>query len=168
MASSPNDSATAAAAIHGDFDTFLKAAIYQFYRTSGKQRKGDFIALLIASGETLSVAMDTVRQQGTPRNIALGAAGLLALRIALRYALSGPLGLVLAVGAGASLVAYFVRHSGQIMARIDTYRTMVEKVRSDYTKIESDLREGRIQHEQQTLMVDGLMKRFLADLERAD
>lgn len=167
MARSPQDHPPATEAIHVDFDSFLKAAIYQFYRTSGKQRKGDFIALLIASGETLSLAVEAVRQKGTPRNVALGAAAVLALRVGLRYALSGPLGLLLAAGAAASLILYFIGHSSQILGRIDGYRSMVDSVRTDYTKIESDLRDGRIDQSQQTLMIDGLLRRFLNDLEQS-
>jgi hypothetical protein len=167
MARSPQDPPPATEAIHIDFDGFLKAAIYEFYRTSGKQRKGDFIALLIASGETLSVALDTIKKGATPRNIALGAAAVLALRVGLRYALSGPLGLLLAAGSAASLIAYFAGHRGQIISGIDRYRSVVDAVRTDYAKIQADLRDGRIDDAQQTLMIDGLLKRFLADLERS-
>ena len=96
--------------IYTDFDAFLKRAIHEYYKTSGKKHKGNFIALLIASGEGPSLALDSIKSGSGTKKLALGAAGLLALRVGLRYALSGPLGIILAGATAASLVAYFVRN----------------------------------------------------------
>lgn len=151
--------------IYTDFNAFLKTAIHDYYKLSGKKRKGNFIALLIASGELTSLAVDSVKSGSGPKKVALSAAGLLALRIGLRYALSGPLGIILAGATAVSLIAYFVRHRGEIVSRISRNRQLVADLRKSYDQFQSDLRDGRVSEEQRNLMLDGLMKRFLADLD---
>jgi hypothetical protein len=152
--------------LYEQFDAFLRAAIYDFYRTSGKNNKGAFVALLIASGEVASMALDAVTNKGNLRRLAIGAASVVALRIGLKYALSGPLGILLAAGTAASLIAYLVRNRKEVSNKIGTYRELVAQVRLDYEKLQSDYRDGRLTVDQRNLMVDGLMKRFLTDLER--
>jgi hypothetical protein len=166
MASAPAPEVADRLKIYTQFDEFLKTAIYEYYRGSGKRYKGRFIALLIASGEIASVAIDAVRAEGNAKRLALGAAGVIALRIGLRYALSGPLGILLAAGAAASLIGYFIRNRGEITGRIGPYRELVAALKTDYEQIQSDHRDGRLSSDQRSLMVDGLMKRFLADLDR--
>jgi hypothetical protein len=151
--------------IYSEFDDFLKQAIYEYYRRSGKKNRGNFIALVIASGEIASLATDSLKSGSGLRKLALGAAGVVALRFGLRYVLSGPLGIILAGATVASLVAYFVRNRKDIAGKITRYRELVADVRQSYDKIQSDFRDARFDGEQRNLMVDGLMKRFLADVD---
>jgi len=151
--------------IYADFDAFLKTAVHEYYKASGKKKKGNFIALLIASGEGPSLAFDSIKSGSGTKKLALGAAGLLALRIGLRYALSGPLGIILAGATAASLIAYFVRNRNEIISRIGRNRQLVADLRRQHEQFQSDLRDGRVSEEQRNLMLDGLMKRFLADLD---
>ncbi len=151
--------------IYCEFDAFLRQAIHEYYESTGKLDKGKFIALVIASGEVASLALDTVTSGEGMKKMALGAAGLIALRFGLRYALGGPLGIVLAGATVASLVAYFVRNRGEIKERIVRYRELVGGVRAEYEKLQQDHRDGRLDNQQRALMVDGLMKRFLSDLD---
>lgn len=153
-------------AIYEKFDAFLRTAIYDFYRTTGRNHKGSFIALLIASGEITSLALDVVKSRDTLKRLAIGAASVVALRIGLKYALSGPLGILLAAGTAASLIAYFVRNRKEVSDKIGRYRELVAQARVDYEGLQSDYRDSRLTAEQRNLMVDGLMKRFLNDLER--
>lgn len=152
--------------IYAEFDSFMQSAIFEFYKTTGKQHKGSFIALLIASGEVSAVALSALKDKANLKRLAYGAAGVLALRVGLKYALSGPLGILLAAGTVASLIAYFVRNRREVSSKIGSYRELVAGVRVDYEKLQSDYRDGRLNDEQRNLMVDGLMKRFLNDLER--
>lgn len=152
--------------IYSDFDAFLKDAIYEYYRRSGKKNKGNFIALIISSGEIASLALDSVKSPASMKKLALGAAGVLALRVGLRYVLSGPLGIILAGATAASLIAYFARNRGEITTKIGVYRELVSEVRRNYEKLQSDHRDARFDEEQRNLMVDGLMKRFLTDLDK--
>lgn len=151
--------------IYTDFDEFLKSAITDYYEHGGKSNRGNFIALLIASGEAASLAMDSLKSGSGVRKIAVGAAGVVALRIGLRYALSGPLGILLAGATAASLIAYFVRNRGEIAGKITRYRGLVAALKESYAKLQSDHRDGRLDTQQRDLMIDGLMKRFLADLD---
>jgi hypothetical protein len=151
--------------IYQAFDEFLKKAIFEYYEQSGKRHKGNFIALVIASGEIMSLALDSVKSGSGAKKIALGAAGLLALRIGLRYALSGPLGIVLAGATAASLIAYFVKNRKEIVERIGKNRVLVAELRKSFDQFQSDHRDGRVSEDQRNLMLDGLMKRFLSDLD---
>lgn len=153
------------AEIYAEFDEFLKFAISSYYQRSGKEHRGRFIALIISSGEVASLALDSLRSGSGLRKLAIGAVSVVALRIGLRYALSGPLGIILTAATGVSLVAYFVRNRGEITKRIVTYRELVAELRKAYEKLQSDFRDGRLDEEQRNLMVDGLLQRFLADLD---
>ncbi len=152
--------------VYAEFDEFLKAAIHDYYQQGGKSNKASFIALLIASGEITSIAVDSLKSGKGAKKLALGAAGVIALRIGLKYALSGPLGILLAGATAASLIAYFVRNRGEITGRIGGYRKLVAEVKQSYEKLQSDHRDGRLDLEQRNLMIDGLMKRFIQDVER--
>jgi uncharacterized membrane protein (DUF106 family) len=99
------------------------------------------------------------------KKLALGAVGVVALRLGLRYALSGPLGIILAGATAASLIAYFVRNRREISEKIGRYRKMVAELRENFEKLQSDRRDARLTRDQLTLMVDGLKQRFLADLD---
>jgi hypothetical protein len=154
-----------AADLHTEFDEFLKTAISDYYKLSGKKRKGNFIALLIASGELGSMAVDQVRSGSGIKKVALGAAGVLALRLGLRYALSGPLGIVLAGVTAASLIAYFARNRQEIVGQIGSHRQLIAEIRQSFDQLQSDFRDGRFTEDQRNLMVEGLLKRFLAEID---
>src|SRR6185503_16403470 len=97
--------------IYGEWDNFIKVAIREYYDRGFTSRKGNFIALLIASGSAaFSMAKDSVIDGSGTKKIAIGAALALALRVGLKYALGGPLGLVLSVAAGASMISYLIRN----------------------------------------------------------
>ncbi|MCC6751267.1 MAG: hypothetical protein IT371_26680 [Deltaproteobacteria bacterium] len=150
---------------HEDFDAFLKEAIHAYYERSGKKNKGSFIALIIASGEMGSLAVDSFKSGSGMKKMALGAAGVVALRLGLKYALSGPLGALLLSATAASLITYFVRNRGEIAGKISRYRQLVRELRGSFDKLQSDCRDGRLTAEQRNLMLDGLQMRFLADLD---
>lgn len=154
--------------IYTNFDDFLKQGINEYYTKGGKKKRGNFIALLIASGEMGALAMDQIKSGAGFKKIALGAAGVMALRIGLKYVLSGPLGIILTGATVASMIAYFVRNRGEITGNIGRHRKLVVELRKAYEKLQSDRRDGRLDETQRNLMVDGLMKRFLADVDDTD
>ena len=47
--------------VFDDYSAFLKAAVREYYDRGWKHRRGNFIALLIASGQVLSMAADSVK-----------------------------------------------------------------------------------------------------------
>ena len=80
--------------VFDDYDAFLKQAIRDYYDRGWKSRRGNFIALVIASCQMASLAADSIRDGSGLKRAAIGAAGVVALRVGLRYALSGPLGII--------------------------------------------------------------------------
>ncbi len=152
--------------IYNDFDSFLKVAIREYYDRSWTTRKGNFIALLIASGSTsFALAKDSVVDGSGTKKLAIGAAAVLALRVGLRYALGGPLGLVLTVAAGASMVSYFFRHQKDIIRKVGIYKTVIKEISERYDELQSGWRDGRYDVTDRNLMIDGLMKRFIQQID---
>jgi hypothetical protein len=162
------DSAASAQGLYTTWDAFLKQAIREYYDRSWTTRKGNFIALLIASGQTsLALAKDSVIDGSGTKKVALGAGLLLALRIGLRYALGGPLGLVLGVAAGASMVSYFIRNQKDIIKKVGSYRTVIADHEKRYADVQSGWRDGKYQVTDRNLMIDGLMKQLITQVDEA-
>ncbi|MES1209358.1 MAG: hypothetical protein ABUS79_25755 [Pseudomonadota bacterium] len=153
--------------IFDDYRAFLKSAIREYYDRGWKQRRGNVIALLIASGQALSLAADSVKDGSGLKKAAMGAAGVVALRLALRYALSGPLGIVLTGAAAVSAVGYLVKNQKEIGTKVGLYRTLVEATRAQFDEIQGGYRAGRYDAAARNLMVDGLLRRFLDDVDAA-
>jgi hypothetical protein len=155
-----------ARSIYRDFDSFLKTAIKEYYDRGWTSRKGNFIALLMASGSTaVGLAKDSVVDGTGTKKVAIGAATVLALRIGLKYALGGPLGLVLTVAASASLISYFFRNQKDIIRKVGTYRTVIKETDQKYEDLQSGWRDGRYDATERNLMIDGLMKRFVQQID---
>jgi hypothetical protein len=162
------DSAAQRSSIYEDFDNFLKLGIKEYYDLGWKQRRGNFIALLIASGQTsFALAKDSVVDGTGTKKVAIGAAAVLALRVGLRYAIGGPLGLVLTIAASASMVSYFFRNQKDIIKKVGTYKSNIREAQERYEEIQSGWRDGRYEQNERNLMVDGLMKRFLQQIDEA-
>ena len=151
--------------VFDDYDAFLKQAIRDYYDRGWKSRRGNFIALIIASGQVMSMAADSIRDGSGLKKAAFGAAGVVALRLGLRYALSGPLGIILTGAAAVSLVGYLVKNQKQIMSKVGTYRTLIADTRARFEEAQGGYRAGRYDAASRNLMVDGLLKRFLEELD---
>ena len=156
------------AGIYGDCDAFLKQAIKEYYDRGWTTRRGNFIALLIASGQTaFALAKDSVIDGTGTKKVAIGAAAMLALRIGLKYAIGGPLGLVLTLAAGASMIAYFVRNQKDILGKVSKYKVVIADANKQYTEAQRGWRDGKYAVADRNLMIDGLMKRFIGDVDAA-
>ena len=154
--------------IYADFDAFLKQAIKEYYDRGWQTRRGNFIGLLIASGQTaFALAKDSVVDGTGTKKVAIGAAAMLALRVGLRYAIGGPLGMVLTVAAGASMIAYFVRNQKDILKKVQRYKVLIAENEKKYTEAQSGWRDGKYGVADRNLMIDGLMKRFIQDIDEA-
>jgi hypothetical protein len=157
-----------AKSIYNDFDSFLKVGIREYYDRGWTSRRGNFIALLIASGQTaFALAKDSVVDGSGTKKLAIGAGAVLALRIGLKYAIGGPLGLVLTVAAGASMVSYFFKNQKDIVKKVSIYRETIKETHGRYDEIQSGWRDGRYEVNDRNLMLDGLMKRFLQQIDEA-
>jgi len=160
--------AAGAQGLYSAFDAFLKQGIKEYYDRGWTTRKGNFIALLIASGSTsFAMAKDSVVDGSGTKKLAVGAGLMIALRIGLRYALGGPLGLVLTVAAGASMVSYFIRNQKDIVKKVGIYKTVIADAEKKYDEIQSGWRDGKYQINDRNLMIDGLMKQFITQVDEA-
>ena len=133
-----------------------------------KSRRGNFIALVMASGQMGSMAADSIRDGSGLKKAALGADGVVALRLGLRYALSGPLGMILTGAAALSAVSYGVKHQKEITGKVGTYRTLIASTRTRFEETQGGYRAGRYDAASRNLMVDGLLKRFLEDIDAVE
>lgn len=168
MAEPSKEAAAADKGLYSSFDAFLKQAIREYYDRGWTTRKGNFIALLIASGQTsLALAKDSVVDGSGTKKVAIGAGLAIALRIGLKYALGGPLGLVLTVAAGASMVAYFVRNQKDIVKKVSRYKTEIADIGKRYDDVQNGWRDGKYQITDRNLMIDGLMKQFITHIDEA-
>jgi hypothetical protein len=149
------------------FEEYLRLAVKEYYDRGWKSRRGNFIALLIASGQTTQLARDAVTGQKGLRNLGAAAVGVVALRLALRWALGGPLGILLTAASAAGLVAYFIRNQKEISTKVGRFRERIAQERTRFDEIQNGYRAGRYDARERNLMVDGQLKRFLADLDDA-
>ncbi|MBL9016944.1 MAG: hypothetical protein JNL83_22335 [Myxococcales bacterium] len=168
MAEPSKEPAAGAAGLYTTFDAFLKQALREYYDRGWTTRKGNFIALLIASGTTsFAMAKDSMVSGEGTKKVALGAGLVIALRIGLKYALGGPLGLVLTVAAGASMVSYFIRNQKDIVKKVGVYKTTIADTHKRYDEIQAGWRDGKYQITDRNLMIDGLMKQFVGQVDEA-
>ena len=168
MAEPVKESAAGVQGLYASWDAFLKQAIREYYDRSWTTRKGNFIALLIAAGQTsLALAKDSVIDGSGTKKVAIGAGLLLALRIGLRYALGGPLGLVLSVAAGASMISYFIKNQKDIIKKVGAYRTVIADHEKRYAEVQTGWRDGKYPVTDRNLMIDGLMKQLITQIDEA-
>ena len=152
-------------AAYDTFDDYLRLAIKEYYDRGWTSRRANFIALLIASGQTMAMAKDVVSGEKGLKNMALGAVGVVALRIGLRYALGGPIGLLLTAATAASLVAFFVRNQKEISGKMGRFRELVSEERKKFEEVQNGYRQNRYDARERNLMIDGQIKRFLQELD---
>jgi hypothetical protein len=168
VAEPSKEPAATAQGLYTTWDAFLKQAIREYYDRSWTTRKGNFIALLIASGQTsLALAKDSIVDGSGTKKVAISAGLLLALRIGLRYALGGPLGLVLGVAAGASMVSYFIKNQKDIIKKVGAYRTLIADHAKRYEDVQAGWRDSKYQAAERNLMIDGLMKQLITQIDEA-
>lgn len=151
--------------VYDDYDAFLRQGIREYYARGWKSRRGNFIALVIASGQIVSMATDSVKDGTGLKKMAMGAAGVVALRFGLRYFLGGPMGIILSAAAAGSAIAYFVKNQKEITAKVQPYKTLITDTRAKFDEIQGGYRGGRYDAAGRNLMVDGLLKRFLEQVD---
>jgi hypothetical protein len=149
---------------YATYDGFLKAAI-RAYWDRGADR-ANFIALLLASREAWEVAWDGVRNPATGRKLLRGAAGAAAVVVVLRLLLGGPVGLLLTGASVASLGALYARNHKRIWAQQARYATLIGLYRGKHQQVRAKYVEGDIDADERDLMFEGLLRRFLDELDR--
>jgi hypothetical protein len=153
------------AATYDTFDEYLRLAIKEYYDRGWKNRRANFIALVIASGQMATMAKDAVSGEKGLKNVAMGAIGVVGVRLALRWALGGPLGILLTAATGASLIAYFIKNQKEIQQKIGRFKERIVEERAKFEEVQSGYRANRYDVRERNLMVDGQLKRFLNELD---
>ena len=154
------------------YDGFLKVAIRQYWENDGD--RANFIALLLASREAWSVAWEGATAPGTGKKILTGAAGAAAIMVLLRVFLGGPIGLILTGASVASLGVLYARNHKHIWAQRARYAALIGQYRVKHKQVRTKFVDGDLDEDERDLMVDGLLRRFLEqvdekpDLEEAD
>jgi hypothetical protein len=157
------DAGAGTSAAYDTFDDFLQAAIRDYYER-GWQRP-NFVAMLIASGQTGNMAKSALGSADGLKRLALGTAGVLAIRVILTRVLTGPLGLVLTGVSLASMVALFLRHQREIMSKTSRFRELISRTKDSFEESQAGYRQNRLDARERNMMVDGLMRRFLRECD---
>jgi hypothetical protein len=153
------------AAAYDTFDEYLRLALKEYYERGWKSRRANFIAFLWASGQTVAMAKSAVSGEKGLKNMAMGAAGVVALRLALRWALGGPLGILLTAATGASLIAFGIKNQKDISSKMGRMKERIVDEKTRFEEIQSGYRANRYDARERNLMVEGQLKRFLGDID---
>ena len=148
---------------HATYDDFLKTAIRKYW-DQGADRV-NFIALLLASREAWEVAWEGARKPGTGKKLLTGAAGAAAVLVVLRLLLGGPIGLLLTGASVASLGALYVKNHKRIWAQQDRYKLLIDEYRGKHLSVRTKFVDGGLDADERDLMIDGLLRRFLEQLD---
>lgn len=148
--------------VYETFDAFMQQVIKETYEHGAK--RAEFVALLIASGELLPMAWGRIRKSGV-REFAMGAAGVVALRVGLKYLLGGPLGVILTGFTAATLISFFWQNQKEVMQRVKPYKGAIRDCHEKFEDIQARYQDGRYDAGERALLVEGLMRRLLGDIE---
>ena len=151
-----------------DFDAFMKQAIRDYYDRSWKSRRGQLhraghrVGAGDVDGGRLGQGRQRFQEGGARRGRAWSRCA-----SASRYALSGPLGIILTGAAAVALAGYFIKHQKEIRGKVGAYRALIVETRTRFEEAQGGYRAGRYDAASRNLMVDGLLKRFLDEVDAA-
>ncbi|MCA9716576.1 MAG: hypothetical protein H6713_09480 [Myxococcales bacterium] len=148
--------------VYENFDSFMQQVIKDTYDRGAK--RAEFVALLLASGELIPMAWGRMRKSGV-RELAVGAAGVVALRYAIAYVVSGPIGIALTGFTIATLISFFWSNQKEVLARRGPYKQLINDTREKYEDIQARYRDGRYDAGERALLVEGLLRRMLTEIE---
>ncbi|MFO7566763.1 MAG: hypothetical protein R6X02_29240 [Enhygromyxa sp.] len=151
------------AEVYESYDAFMQQVIRDTYERGAK--RPEFVALVIASGELIPMAWGRMKKAGV-RDLALGAAGVVALRFGLRWLLAGPLGVILTGFTVATLISFFWANQREVLARRAPYKRLITDTHEKYEDIQGRYRDGRYDAGERALLIEGLLRRLLAEIEK--
>lgn len=150
--------------VYDSFENFLQIAIKE-YSGQGRWKNPNFIALLLASGQTGALAKSTLTSAEGLKKIALGTVGIMAARALLTRLLAGPLALVLTGISIVSLIGVLIKNQKEIFQKVTRFKELISHTRTRYEETQMGYKQSRIDARERNLMVEGLLKRFLADCD---
>ena len=151
-----------AAEVYESFDAFMQQVLKDTYEKGAK--RAEFVALLLASGELIPMAWGRAKKTGV-KELAMGAAGVVAIRVALRYVLGGPLGVIITGFSVATLISFFWSHQKEVLARRGPYKELISDTHEKFEDIQARYRDGKYDDGERALLIEGLMRRVLNEIE---
>jgi hypothetical protein len=148
--------------VYETFDAFMQQVIKETYDHGAK--RAEFVALVIASGELLPMAWGRVKKSGV-KELALGAAGVVALRVGLKYLIGGPLGMILTGFTVATLISFFWSNQKEVMRRVTPYKKVIRDAHEKFDDVQARYQDGRYDAGERALLVEGLLRRVLGEIE---
>jgi hypothetical protein len=148
--------------VYETFDAFMQQVIKDTYDNGAK--RAEFVALVIAGGELLPMAWGRIKKSGV-KELAMGAAGMVALRVGLKYLLGGPLGMILTGFTAATLVSFFWSNQKEVMRRVKPYKKMIRDAQEKYDDVQARYQDGRYDAGERALLIEGLLRRVLNEVE---
>ena len=148
--------------VYETFDAFMQQVIKDTYEAGAK--RAEFVALVIASGELLPMAWGRIKKSGV-KELAVGAAGVVALRVGLKYLLGGPLGMILSGFTAATLIAFFWSNQKEVMRRVRPYKQLIKDSQEKFDDIQARYRDGRYDAGERALLIEGLLRRVESEVE---
>ena len=112
----------------------------------------------------MPMAWGRMRKSGV-REFAMGAAGVVALRYAIAYLVSGPLGIALTGFTVATLISFFWSNQREVMARRKPYKQLISDTREKFEDIQARYQDGRYDSGERALLIEGLLRRMLGVIE---
>jgi hypothetical protein len=153
------------AEVYENFDAFMQQVIRDTYERGAK--RPEFVALVLASGELIPMAWGRIKKSGV-RELAVGAAGVagvVALRVGLKYLLGGPLGVILTGFTVATLISFFWANQKEVLQRRKPYKKLIGDTLEKYEDIQARYRDGRYDDGERALLIEGLLRRMLGEIE---
>lgn len=119
---------------------------------------------MLATPKAWSVATERLRSAKPSSFLTRAAWGAGAL-VALRLLLGGPLSLLLTGVSIGSLIYVLQKQQPEIKERQQRYRNQIETYRLRYEDTQQQYLSGHIDMDQRTLMMEGLLNRFVEELD---
>lgn len=148
--------------VYDSYDAFMQQVIKETYERGAK--RAEFVALVLASGELIPLAWGRAKKTNV-KELALGAAGVVALRVGLKYLLGGPLGVILTGFTVATLISFFWTHQKEVLARRKPYKQLISDTHEKFEDIQARYNDGRYDSGERALLVEGLLRRVLGEIE---
>ena len=147
---------------HESYDAFLQHALRRYWDRPGSS-KVTFLALLLATRHAWTVAWSKGVSAEAGKKALTGIGGAAAVAVLLRIFIGGPLGILLAGASAASLLAVYGKNTAKIGKKVVRYRELVDEYETRYGELKAEITGAS--ESRRDLMVDGLMSRFLDELD---
>lgn len=147
-------------ASYDTYQEFLRTAVRRYWDRKGSS-KVTFLALMFATRQAWGVAAQKGLSAETGKKALTGAAGVAAATVLIRVFLGGPLGLLLAGASAVSLIAVYGTNQEAIWSKVLRFRAVID----DYEERYDAVAERQGSAADRALMMDGLLGRFLDELD---